>query len=117
MAGQTTTSVLTLEVQCKGDIALVKLRGRLIAGVNGFVYSQVRPLFPEAKRVVLDLAEVVQMDSMGLGALVRLYVSAKNAGSSLELMHLGKRIRELLGLTHLLDVFTIIGERGITMKF
>ena len=117
MAGQTTSSVITLEIQHKGDIALVKMRGRLIAGVNGLVYSQVRPLFPEAKRVVLDLAEVVQMDSMGLGALVRLYVSAKNAGSSLELMHLGMRIRELLGITHLLDVFTIIGERGITMKF
>ena len=117
MASQAASSVITVEIERKGDAALVKLRGRLIAGVNELVYSRVRPLFPDAKRVVLDLAEVTQMDSMGLGALVRLYVSAKNAGSSLELMHLGKRIRELLGLTHLLDVFTIIGERGITFKF
>lgn len=117
MASQPTTSVITVEIERKGDAALVKLRGRLIAGVNEQVYSRVRPLFPDAKRVVIDLAEVTQMDSMGLGALVRLYVSAKNVGSSLELMHLGKRIRELLGITHLLDVFTIIGERGITFKF
>lgn len=116
MASQAAASVITVEIQRKGDAALVKLRGRLIAGVNGLVYAKIRPLFPDAKRVVLDLGEVTQMDSMGLGALVRLYVSARNAGCSLELMHLGKRIRELLGITHLLDVFTIIGERGITFK-
>lgn len=117
MAGAAASSVISVEIERKGDVALVKLRGRLIAGVNDLVYSRVRPLIPEAKRIVLDLAEVTQMDSMGLGALVRLYVSARNAGSSLELMHIGKRIRELLGITHLLNVFTIIGERGITFRF
>jgi anti-sigma B factor antagonist len=30
----------------------------------------------------------------------------------LELINLGKRVRELLGLTHLLSVFTVIGEHG-----
>ncbi|HLJ79259.1 MAG TPA: STAS domain-containing protein [Acidobacteriaceae bacterium] len=117
MASPAASSVISIEIERKGETALVKLRGRLIAGVNGLVYSQVRPLIPEAKRIVLDLAEVTQMDSMGLGALVRLYVSAKNAGCSLELMHIGKRIRELLGITHLLEIFTIVGERGITFRF
>lgn len=117
MASQTASSVISLEIERKGDVALVRLRGRLIAGVNDLVYSQVRPLISDAKRVVLDLSEVTRMDSMGLGALVRLYVSAKNAGSSLELMHIGKHIRELLGITHLLEVFTIVGERGINLRF
>lgn len=117
MASQAVGSVISVEIERKGDAALVKLRGRLIAGTNGLVYSRVRPLIPEVKRIVLDLAEVTQIDSMGLGALVRLYVSARNAGSSVELMHIGKRIRELLGITHLLNVFTIIGERGITFRF
>jgi anti-anti-sigma regulatory factor len=49
---------------------------------------------------------------MGLGTLVRLYVSSRSAGCSLELINLGKRVRELLGLTHLLSVFTVIGEHG-----
>jgi anti-anti-sigma regulatory factor len=47
--------------------------------------------------------------------LVRLYVSAKSAGCELELINLGKRIRELLGVTHLLSVFAICGEQGIKM--
>ena len=46
-------------------------------------------------------------------ALVRLYVSAQSAGCSLELMHLSKQIQHLLGLTHMLSVFTVIGENGI----
>ena len=44
---------------------------------------------------------------------MRLYVASKSAGSSLELMHLSKQIRHLLGLTNLFDVFTVIGEKGV----
>ncbi len=50
---------------------------------------------------------------MGIGALVRLYVASKSAGCSLELTHLSKQIRNLLGVTHLLDVFVVIGESGV----
>jgi anti-sigma B factor antagonist len=60
----------------------------------------------------LDLSDLTLIDSMGLGTLVRLYVSSRSAGCSLELINLGKRVRELLGLTHLLSVFTVIGEHG-----
>lgn len=116
MPNESVTPVMTVEIEQKGSVTLVKLRGRLIAGVNDMVYAKVRPLMPEARRVVVDLADVTQMDSMGLGALVRLYVSAKSAGCELDLMNVGKRIREVLGITHLLDVFAIIGERGIGLK-
>jgi anti-anti-sigma factor len=64
---------------------------------------------------VLDLSDLKHTDSMGLGALVRLYVSAKSAGCSLELMHLSKQIQHLLGLTNMLSVFTVIGENGIKL--
>ena len=38
-------------------------------------------------------------------------------GCSLELVNLGKRVRQLLGITNLLGIFTIIGESGITLGF
>ena len=117
MSTQAPAPVITVEVEKKQSVALVKLRGRLIAGVNDMVYAQVRPLMPEMQRVIIDLGEVVQMDSMGLGTLVRLYVSGRGVGSSVELTHLGKRIREILSITHLLDVFTIIGEQGTNIRF
>ena len=49
------------------------------------------------------------------GAPLRL--SAKTAGCHLELVNLGKQIREILGLTNLLSIFTDMCEQGVTMRF
>jgi anti-anti-sigma factor len=95
------------------NVVLVLCQGRLVAGVENILYDTVHELIPTNKRIILDLSDLQHTDSMGLGTLARLYVSAKSGGSSLELMHLSKQIRNLLGLTHLFDVFTIIGERGV----
>ena len=106
---------LTLDIErCDGE-AVVRLTGQLVAGVHNFLYEEVSGLIPESKRIVLDLSDLAHMDSMGLGTLVRLYVSAKSAGCQLELINLGKRIRQLLGMTNLLSVFSICGEQGIRM--
>jgi anti-anti-sigma factor len=65
---------------------------------------------------VLDLTDLTHMDSSGLGTVVRLYVSAKSAGCALELINLGARIRQLLGVTNLLSVFTSVCEHDIRMR-
>ncbi|HUB18257.1 MAG TPA: STAS domain-containing protein [Acidobacteriaceae bacterium] len=108
--------VLTLEVErCPDGVAVVHCHGKLVAGVTEVLLSGVRPLLVDCRRVVLDLSDLKHTDSMGLGALVRLYVSAKSSGCSLELTHLSQQIRNLLGLTHLLDVFVVIGENRVRM--
>jgi len=108
-------SVFALEIICAAnDVVVVRCRGKLVAGLTEPLYTEVRQLIPGSKRIILDLTELTHMDSMGLGTLVRLYVSAKSAGCELQLINLGKRIRDLLGMTHLLSVFTTIGETGIT---
>lgn len=101
--------------RCADSAVVVRCHGRLTAGVTDILYSQVHPLIPESKRVILDLTDLAVMDSMGLGTIVRLYVSAKSSGCSLELIHIGKRIRQLLGFTNLLNVFTVVGEHNIRM--
>jgi anti-sigma B factor antagonist len=108
--------VLSLDVErCSGNVYVVRCHGRLVAGVTDVLSSRVAPLIPQTKRIVLDLSDLKHTDSMGLGALVRLYVSAKSTGCSLELMHLSKQIQHLLGLTNMLSVFTVIGENGIKL--
>ncbi|MBZ5610384.1 MAG: STAS domain-containing protein [Acidobacteriia bacterium] len=115
MSEATAPNRLTLDLERSGDTAIVRLSGILVAGVHNFLYTEVSQLIPESKRIVLDLTELAHMDSMGLGTLVRLYVSAKSAGCALELVNLGPRIRKLLGVTNLLSVFAICGEQGIRM--
>jgi anti-sigma B factor antagonist len=108
--------VLTLEVQpCDNQTVVVRCHGRLVAGSTDVLTAAVHELIPANKRIILNLAELKHTDSMGLGALVRLYVSAKSGGSSLELMHLSKQIQHLLGLTNMLSIFTVIGEHGIRL--
>ena len=107
---------LTLEIERSNEsLTIVRCQGHLISGLTDVLYSNVRPMIQANKRVVLDLSELTWMDSMGLGALVGLYTSAKAAGCELQLLKIGKRVRELLGLTHLLDVFSIIGEHGVRL--
>ena len=70
------------------------------------------PLIADSKRILLDLADVQWIDSMGLGALVRLHVVSKKNGCQLQLINVGQRVKDLLILTNLLGVFSEIGERG-----
>jgi anti-sigma B factor antagonist len=117
MTPSAATSTLSFNVERKGSTALVHCRGSLVAGVCNTFYSKIQPLFPDHKRVVLDLTELAFVDSMGLGPLVRLYVSAKSAGSCVELINLGKKVRALLGITNLLSLFGDMCEKGVAMKF
>jgi anti-sigma B factor antagonist len=110
-----TGSHLTTGVERRGNTVVVRCSGKLVAGVAGRLYRDVAQLIPDSKRIVLDFAELSHMDSMGIGTLVRLYVSAKSAGCALELTNIGKPIRQLLGVTHLISVFAIVGENNIRM--
>jgi anti-sigma B factor antagonist len=113
MSDQALASGLTLVVERAGDEAIVECRGRLVAGVNDRLQLEVSRLIPGSRRILLDFTDVSHMDSTGLGTLVRLYVSAKSAGCVLQLINIGKPIRQLLGITHLLSVFEVIGNNHI----
>jgi anti-sigma B factor antagonist len=106
---------LTLDIERSDTVTIVRCHGQIVSEVSNILYSRVRPMIPDTKRIVLDLSDVTRMDSMGLGTLVSLYTSARAAGCDLQLLKIGKRVRELLGLTHLLDVFSIIGEHGVRL--
>ncbi|HEX4308382.1 MAG TPA: STAS domain-containing protein [Acidobacteriaceae bacterium] len=109
------TPTLSIDVEpCPSPSEVtIRCHGRLVAGVTDVLVLPVRALIPKSKRIVLDLSDLKHTDSSGLGALVRLYVSAKSAGCSLELMHLSKQVRHLLGLTNMFDVFVVIGENRV----
>ena len=106
---------LTIDIESTDEVTIVRCHGQVVSEVSSGLYSRVRPMIPATKRIVLDLSDVTRMDSMGLGALVSLYTSARAAGCEMQLLHVGKRVRELLGLTNLLSIFTIIGEHGVRL--
>lgn len=104
---------LAIDIDHEPDAIVVRCYGVLVAGETDILYNAARPLIAANRRIVLDLTDLTKMDSLGLGTLVRLYVSARSAGCELELLNIGPRIRQLLGITNLLSFFTIIGENNI----
>ena len=108
-------SRLKVDVHTAEDGTVLRLSGQLTRDAAATFKEQVKGLIPQTKRLVLDLSDVAYMDSSGLGALVGVYVTAKKAGCDLQLINLSKRVRELLGLTHLLSVFETTGQYFIKM--
>jgi anti-sigma B factor antagonist len=68
--------------------------------------DNVRSLLHQGRRhVLIDLAQVSYRDSAGLGKLVSSSVTAKNAGGTVKLVHVTKRLKEVLTITKLVTGF------------
>ena len=117
MAETAATSIFSLEIDQTGENVVVRCHGKLVFGVTDQLYSRVSPLIPTTKKIILDLSDLTIMDSMGLGTVVRLYVSGKSRGCCIELINIGQNIRRMLGVTHLLSVLTDMCEQGVTLRF
>lgn len=104
-----------IQTATSADEIIVRCSGRLTAEYAEQFKTAVRDLIPGKKCVVLDFTHVEHMDSSGLGAVVRLYVSAKTADCELRLVNFNQRVRELLGLTNLLGIFEGCGKYMIKM--
>jgi anti-anti-sigma factor len=72
----------------------------------GELNDLVKPLIADGGRIVLDFGDVSFIDSLGLGTLVGLKVSALHQGyCTLEVERLTARVQELLQITKLTDMF------------
>ncbi|MGA2213068.1 MAG: STAS domain-containing protein [Bryobacteraceae bacterium] len=106
---------LILRTYVEGDATVVQCTGKLTAGLTGGLRDEVKRLIPESKKIVLDLTELTLMDSLGLGTIVALYVSAKASGTSLVLINLSPRVRDLFRITNVWSVLEVYGENIIRM--
>jgi anti-sigma B factor antagonist len=90
-------------------VAVVWLDGRIVLGEETIALREkVKGLLGEGKKkLVLNLKNVMFIDSAGLGALVAAHSSAKSNGATLRLCNLGTRANELLQLTRPVTIFEI----------
>src|SRR5262249_2505539 len=110
--GASTPLQFSFDIEEKPDSIVVRCAGRLmIDGGNG-LRKEVQKWIKPGARVVLDLTDVTYCDSMGLGAVISLYVSSKSAGSRLEVINLGPKIRQLFSMTNLLSLFEPAADSG-----
>jgi len=104
---------LTLRIEKNPDGATVYCAGKITMSSNTLLQDQVRPLFPNSKRVVLDLSQVNYLDSSGLGAVVRLWMTAKKANCDFKVANLTPRIKDLFSLTNISTIFENVEHGGM----
>ena len=94
-----------------GNVTILDMRGRIVIGAsNDSFEAQLRKLAESRPcAVLLNLAEVTQMDSSGISTMVRSYISLTRDGGSLKILNPTGHVHELLKITHLdnsLPIFT-----------
>lgn len=104
---------MRLQTLKRDDATVIQCAGRLTSEHAAALKSYVKDAIPQSKCIVLDLSEVTKMDSVGLGTLVGLYVSARKVKCEVMLANCSKPIKELLGITNLLSVFGDYARSGI----
>ena len=109
------SSELKLTTEETPDALIVHCDGRLMGDGATLLRNTIKPLLPSHRRIVLDFTNVTHSDSMGLGAVAGLYVSAKTAGAQLQLVNLGTPIRKLFTMTNLLSLFEFPGDDMIRL--
>ena len=99
---------LKLTSKTVDGIYVLECNGRIVFGEESSLLREtVKKAIPEHKKIVLNLAEVNYIDSGGLGTLVALHTTARNAGGTIKLANLTKRVGDLLQVTKLLTVFDV----------
>jgi anti-sigma B factor antagonist len=110
MTAPNETAPLVLKRSELPDRTVVYCTGKVISTTAELLKSEVKPLIVRGTAVVLDLSDVVFMDSMGLGTVAGLWASSKHARSSFTVVNLSARVRDLFTVTHLLSLFEPCGE-------
>ena len=99
-------------------VEVVQINGRIDLGEgSAAVRDVVRDLLGKGrKKILLNLADVDYIDSAGLGSLVSSFTSVRNDGGELKLVHLTKKVQDLLQMTRLYTVFDIFDDETEALK-
>jgi anti-sigma B factor antagonist len=100
------------------NAVILKLSGQITLGASGLsLQDAIRELLDNGhKNIILDLDGVTFLDSSGLGQLVGSYATAVSHGSDIKLVHLNKRVYDLMQITKLYTVFAIYTDEATAVK-
>lgn len=89
-----------------GEVSIVELSGQLTSFASGVLRQTVGDLILQGdKRIVLNVANLVYLDSSGVGALVNCYMSVIKQGGEMKVVGLTPKVEEVLKITQLYRIF------------
>jgi len=98
---------LEISTQETTDVTIVHLLGRATigGGESELLSNYLKKLLASgARKLLLNLRGLTQVDSSGVGIIVGTYVSVRRQGGDLKLLCPSDRVRKVLTVFHLLDI-------------
>ena len=101
-----------------GNVKLLDLSGQITATEGGQQFKdKINSLVHQGhKNILVNLSNVTQVDSSGLGELVAAYTTVTKAGGSMKLLNLTKRLHDLLTITKLVTIFDTYDSEQDALK-
>lgn len=98
---------LQISMRKSGDVTVLDLKGRAIEGgsESKLLGSQLQELVASGvRKLLLNLADLTQIDSAGISILTRMHLSLRRQGGDLRLLRPGGHVLEVFKALHLLEV-------------
>lgn len=97
---------MEIAARVSGGVDILDLKGRLVLDDGDIVFRrQVDALIQEGhRRILLNFAEVTDLDSTGVGVVVWKYITLQRQGGALKLERLNTRCHRILRTARLLTV-------------
>lgn len=89
-------------------VHILSVKGAITHGTSAALQEAVSAA--SARGLILDLTEVPSVDSMAIGALVRVYVSCTKGGRKLAFVGLNHRVRNVLQIVGVDPLFETYGS-------
>jgi anti-anti-sigma factor len=107
---------VTIDERDRGDVVVLDLHGKITGG-DRLIIDTIDSLVTRGRhKVVLNFADVSYMDSVGLSTIVRSHLRLRQHGGQLVLLHLPRRIFDLMSITSLTRVFEPFNDEAIAVR-
>jgi anti-sigma B factor antagonist len=95
-----------------GDVEFIRLHGHLVLGqpVNDLRQKMDNLATHGESQFVFNLEDVSRIDSSGVGVLVLIFTSAKEAGGSLKLVNPSRQVKQVLQMCCVLPLFELFSD-------
>ncbi|HLW82667.1 MAG TPA: STAS domain-containing protein [Candidatus Acidoferrales bacterium] len=105
---------LKIAVRRSADVTIIDLEGRLVIGPDADALTQrLDKLSREgARKILVNLAKVTQLDSSGICSLLHGFTGMKEAGGSFKLLHPDGHAREVLEVMRLIETIPTLDDEA-----
>ncbi len=97
---------LQISIRESGDVTILDIQGRATIGVDSdLLIGHLNKLIASGvRKLLLNLADVTQLDSSGVSAITGTYVFLRRQGGILKLLCPGGRVRAVLRVIHMPEI-------------